>query len=136
MFWLDVERYVNLDSTKIWEKQERAKFIHDKFLRPDSPFPINISSEVMEQTIEKIEQGDPSAFEAAQKAVFLIMLHVCIFLFLPTLVLTPTKDTFEYFLKEERYEFLKRNGMCSPMLMLLSLITTFSPERFRTYERH
>mgnify|MGYP007061228608 CR=1 FL=1 len=90
----------------------------------------------MEQTIEKIEQGDPSAFEAAQKAVFLIMLHVCIFLFLPTLVLTPTKDTFEYFLKEERYEFLKRNGMCSPMLMLLSLITTFSPERFRTYERH
>ena len=86
MFWLDVERYVNLDSTKIWEKQERAKFIHDKFLRPDSPFPINISSEVMEQTIEKLEQGDPSAFEAAQKAVFLIMLHVWIFLFLLTFV--------------------------------------------------
>ena len=55
-FWLEVELFHNPSLTPDESLVEQAVKIYEKFMLPDSPFPVNIDSELLENIEQKIQR--------------------------------------------------------------------------------
>lgn len=91
MFWLAAEEFRNIDASNSRKLKKKSEHIWHKYLEASASFEINIPFEQRQCAKQFLSKPHPEMFVAAQKCVFLLMVH----------------GTFDYFLKSERYRAFK-----------------------------
>jgi hypothetical protein len=93
---LEVEDYRKLEEEEDIEK--RAQLIHEQYITVSAPNEVNLSHKMREEVEAGMAKPDRDTFTAAQKAIFLLLVH----------------GTFDYFLRSDMYKMYKGTTLLKP----------------------